>query len=309
MYAKAGPLRLGLSTGLGGLLAVVRRPDNILLAFLLGTAIGVMSTLGLVDMLVANAIEHGVAPIGTSFACGVGLYLLVAPFLPDVSPEMLTGSHHLKADDEEWPFERGPWGGDPATGGGRGTRDVTSDQQGDGHQHHRTSLDAPGARSAPGGPSVGLEGRARLLRLGLVMALVLTLHNIPEGVAVAMATMSDESYGMLTAVAIAFHNIPEGIVCAAPVYAATGSRWKALALALASGLAEPLGAGASSLLLYRYLTEDRVHLMLAFVGGIMVAVCQVELIPEGKKCRSDRHLLAGILTGAVFMGATLYVGV
>eukprot|EP00958_Prasinococcus_capsulatus_P024973 scaffold4047_cov188-Prasinococcus_capsulatus_cf.AAC.1 len=44
------------------------------------------------------------------------------------------------------------------------------------------------------------------------------------------------------AAAIAVHNIPEGVIVAAPVFAATGSRWKSLALALASGLSEPLGA-------------------------------------------------------------------
>lgn len=49
--------------------------------------------------------------------------------------------------------------------------------------------------------------------------------------------------------------------------------------------------------------------MLSFVGGIMTAVCALELWPEGRKCKSDRRLAQGIMIGTVVMGWTLYVGV
>ena len=73
---------------------------------------------------------------------------------------------------------------------------------------------------------------ASLLRLGLLMALTMTLHNMPEGFAVAFSAYTP--LGPIMATAIAMHNIPEGIIIAAPIYAATGSRWKAIALATAS---------------------------------------------------------------------------
>ena len=72
------------------------------------------------------------------------------------------------------------------------------------------------------------------------------------------------------AAAIAVHNIPEGVIVAAPVYAATGSRWKALGAAFASGLSEPLGALLALLFVRPFLTEERLNYILAFVGGIMV---------------------------------------
>jgi ZIP family zinc transporter len=49
--------------------------------------------------------------------------------------------------------------------------------------------------------------------------------------------------------------------------------------------------------------------LLAFVGGVMTAVCGVELWPEARKCRHDRRLAQGIALGSVLMGWTLYVGV
>jgi len=64
------------------------------------------------------------------------------------------------------------------------------------------------------------------------MALTMTLHNMPEGFAVAFSAYTP--LGPVMAIAIALHNIPEGIIIAAPIYAATGSRWKAIGLATAS---------------------------------------------------------------------------
>lgn len=49
--------------------------------------------------------------------------------------------------------------------------------------------------------------------------------------------------------------------------------------------------------------------ILAFVGGIMAAVCVLELWPEARKCRADARLVAGVALGTLAMGWTLWVGV
>ncbi len=64
------------------------------------------------------------------------------------------------------------------------------------------------------------------------LSLLRTLHNLPEGFAVAFSAFTP--LGPTMAIAIALHNIPEGIIIAAPIYAATGSRWRALGIATAS---------------------------------------------------------------------------
>lgn len=86
--------------------------------------------------------------------------------------------------------------------------------------------------AAPGGGKRPPMGAASLIRLGTLMAVTMTLHNLPEGFAVAFSAFTP--LGPIMALAIAAHNIPEGIIVAAPIYAATGSRWKAMGMATAS---------------------------------------------------------------------------
>ncbi len=76
-------------------------------------------------------------------------------------------------------------------------------------------------------------------------------------------------------------------------------------LAPAQGLSEPVGALVALLFIKPFLTPLRLQLMLAFVGGIMSAVCWVELLPEGRRCKNDAALLRGTLLGGGLMAVTL----
>ena len=122
--------------------------------------------------------------------------------------------------------------------------------------------------------------------------------------------------------AIALHNIPEGVIVAAPVFAATGSRLAALGLAAASGMSEPVGAAAALFLARPWLlseaggtaaatatAEARLALVLACSGGVMAAVCAVDLYPQGLKCAAPSRLAVGSVLGALAMGMTLALGV
>ena len=74
-------------------------------------------------------------------------------------------------------------------------------------------------------------GKLRLVRVGLVTAVSLTAHNMPEGMAVAFSTMDSESLGLKLAIAIALHNIPEGLAIGAPfsyLHLLTGILWRAI---------------------------------------------------------------------------------
>jgi ZIP family zinc transporter len=110
------------------------------------------------------------------------------------------------------------------------------------------------------------------------------------------------------AFAIGMHNVPEGIIIAAPVYAATGSRSRAILLATASGLSEPVGALIALKFMKPYLTPTRLEHLLAGTGGIMVAVCALELWPEARKCGNSDNMYRGVIFGAALMMLTLYLG-
>lgn len=202
-------------------------------------------------------------------------------------------------------------------GAGPGPSDALSllmDPSGHGSGGGAPTLASLGPGAGGGGGAVGSAScakerarlsAARMLRLGLLMAVTMTLHNLPEGFAVAFSAFTD--FGPIMALAIALHNIPEGVIVAAPIYAATGSRWRAVGIATASGLSEPLGALVSLLLLQPFFTMERLHYLLAFVGGVMLAVCAIELWPEGRNCRHDRAFAGGVVLGAAVMGWTLCV--
>jgi ZIP family zinc transporter len=85
-----------------------------------------------------------------------------------------------------------------------------------------------------------LDGR--LLKTSLLMAFGITVHNIPEGIAVGAGYMHLPEFGFMIALGIALHNIPEGIATALPLCEGGMGRRKAFRIALLSGLAEPIGA-------------------------------------------------------------------
>ncbi len=82
----------------------------------------------------------------------------------------------------------------------------------------------------------------KLMRMGMMTAIALAIHNFPEGIATFITASDDLALGIPIAIAVAIHNIPEGIAVSIPIYYATGSRKKAFLWSVLSGLTEPLGA-------------------------------------------------------------------
>ncbi|WP_232548411.1 zinc transporter ZupT [Propioniciclava soli] len=146
----------------------------------------------------------------------------------------------------------------------------------------------------------------RLLRSGLLVAGVLALHNLPEGMATFVATYADPGVGLPLAVAIAIHNVPEGIAVAAPVYAATGSRTQAFWWATASGLTEPLGALLAASLLAWVVPPVFFGVVYGLVAGMMVFLALDELLPGAWRYQTDKHqTVYGMLAGMAVVVASI----
>lgn len=146
----------------------------------------------------------------------------------------------------------------------------------------------------------------KLLRSGVLVALVLALHNFPEGMSTFLASYQDLTVGIALAVAIAIHNIPEGIAVAAPVYAATKSRKKAFWWATISGLAEPLGAVVAIVLLQFVVPMEFTGLLFGFVAGMMVFVAIDELLPAARRYQTDKHqVVYGLIAGFAVVALSL----
>ena len=151
------------------------------------------------------------------------------------------------------------------------------------------------------------QDESRLMRMGLLVALGIGIHNFPEGMATFAGTLKDARLGLAIAVAIAIHNIPEGLAVSAPVYAATGSRGKAFFWSFISGVAEPLGAGVAALFLLPFLTPALLGWLLAFVAGVMVYIALDELIPTSRSYGQEHTAILGVILGMAVMSASLWM--
>lgn len=146
----------------------------------------------------------------------------------------------------------------------------------------------------------------RLLRSGLMVGLVLGLHNFPEGMATFFTTYQDPAIGITLAVAIAIHNVPEGIAVAAPVYAATGSRRKALWWATVSGLTEPVGGLVAAGLISWVVPDSFFGVFYGLVAGMMVFLALDELLQASWRYQTDKHqTIYGMLAGMAIVASSL----
>lgn len=147
--------------------------------------------------------------------------------------------------------------------------------------------------------------RARLLRTGLITAVVLGIHNFPEGMVTFLTAMKDVQLAIPIAIAIAIHNIPEGIAVSVPVYYATGNRSRAFWFSFSSGLAEPVGALIGYLLLSPFITEDMFGFIFAGIAGIMVYIALDELLPSAERYGKHHFAIFGLMAGMAVMAASL----
>jgi ZIP family zinc transporter len=146
-----------------------------------------------------------------------------------------------------------------------------------------------------------------LLRTGVLLALGIGIHNLPEGMATFAGALKSRSLGLTIAVAIALHNIPEGIAVAVPVYCATGSRRKALLWSSLSGVAELVGALVAAAVMMPLLTPAFLNWMLAGVAGLMAFISFDELIPGSYAYRKEHMSVAGIVVGMFVMALSIWL--
>jgi ZIP family zinc transporter len=132
------------------------------------------------------------------------------------------------------------------------------------------------------------EGRPCGLGKSLMLVLAVTLHNIPEGMAVGVVLAGMLSGGEVItaagafalAIGIAIQNFPEGAIISMPLVGTGLTRGKAFRYGFLSGVVEPIGAIVTILL--TSLVTPILPYILAFAAGAMLYVVVEELIPEAQ---------------------------
>ena len=147
--------------------------------------------------------------------------------------------------------------------------------------------------------------RSRLSRTAM-LALAVTIHNLPEGMAVGVV-FAGEGHGLtLTAalavsVGIAIQNIPEGAIISMPMHAEGNSRWRSFLIGSLSGAVEPIGSVA--ILLLASALGVALPYLLASAAGAMMYVVVEELIPETSQGSHTNLSTIGFALGFVLMMA------
>jgi len=146
---------------------------------------------------------------------------------------------------------------------------------------------------------------AKLMKMGVMTALAIGIHNFPEGIATFTAAVENPTLGIAIAAAIAIHNIPEGIAVSVPIYHATGDKKKAFRLSMLSGLAEPLGALLAYLVLMPFMSPMLLGCVFAAVAGIMVFISLDELLPAAREYGEHHISIYGMMCGMGIMAVSL----
>ena len=263
----------GLSTGIGSALAFFAdRTNTRFLAASLGFSAGVMIYVSFVELL-ANATNDLIAAMDSASS---GRWIATVSFF--------IGMGFIAIIDKLVPEVENP----------HEVKKIEEMREGD-----------PEGQN-PECPAPGASGNTRhLMRMGTMTALVIGIHNFPEGLATFMSTLNDAGIGFSIAIAIAIHNIPEGIAVSVPIFYATGNRKKAFTWSFLSGLTEPLGALVGYLVLRPFMTPTLSGVILAGVAGIMVFISLDELLPSAEKYGEHHLSIYGAVCGMMVMAASL----
>ena len=140
-----------------------------------------------------------------------------------------------------------------------------------------------------------------------MLVLAVTLHNIPEGMAVGViiAGLINQTSGITTAsalalaIGIAIQNFPEGAIISLPLKSEGSSKGKAFLYGILSGIVEPIAAFVT-ILLSSFIVPVLPYL-LAFAAGAMIYVVVEELIPEASEGEHSNIGTIGFGVGFVLM--------
>ena len=163
------------------------------------------------------------------------------------------------------------------------------------------------------------EGIKTSWQRSILLVLAVTLHNIPEGMAVGVAfgaaahaadlASKNELIlgGIALAIGIGLQNFPEGMAVSMPLRREGLSRFKAFMYGQASGVVEPIAGVLGAWLVLSM--EPILPYALAFAAGAMIFVVAEELIPESQRAGHTHYATGGVMAGfAIMMSLDVALG-
>lgn len=138
-----------------------------------------------------------------------------------------------------------------------------------------------------------------MLVSGLVMFAAMSLHNLPEGMAIGSGAAHDSNMGLVLAILIALHDIPEGMAVGVPLIAGNMNKWKAVLLTVLSGVSTVLGGWLGAVL--GGISDGFLAIALSLAAGAMLYVSFCEMLPQvillNRERRPAYYTIIGFVLG------------
>ena len=142
-----------------------------------------------------------------------------------------------------------------------------------------------------------IDSNNNLYKIGILSAISLLIHNIPEGIICAVSSYSNLELGLKLSFMIMIHNITEGIAICLPVYYATNSKLKAILITLLSAMGEIFGALITMLFLKPFINNFMMYVILLITAGIMISLSMGKIFIEGLRINKILYFIIGIIVG------------
>ncbi len=143
-----------------------------------------------------------------------------------------------------------------------------------------------------------IEEESSLKRIGILSAIAMFIHNVPEGIICATTSFKNYKIGLKICLIIMIHNIPEGLSISMPIYNSGESRVKAFLYTLFSSSGELFGI-LLSILFYNYINNIIMYLLLITTAGIMLSVSINKIKPLLNSYQNKKYNLIGYLIGLI----------
>lgn len=136
--------------------------------------------------------------------------------------------------------------------------------------------------------------------LSLITTLGISMHKLPEGMALFIAGYADIKLGIALSIAIALHHIPEGTIISTPIYYATNNKFKAFAYTFISSITLVLGS-AIAMLFINNISTLILGCLFSITLGMYAFIIIHELIPTALDYGKYKTLIYSILLGTSLM--------
>ena len=149
-----------------------------------------------------------------------------------------------------------------------------------------------------------LKNISPLFKTGIIIFIGLSMHNLPEGLAIGSGFVSSPTLGFSLCLAIAIHDIPEGMSISIPLVSSGFSKTKAFLFATLSGLTTGLGAFLGATI--SSINGTFIGFSLSIAAGTMLYIISHELLFESKKTYTGSFPTFGFILG-IILGLFIFI--